>query len=177
MKKIFILGFSLVVALVATGCGTSTDTNASGDQVKALTETVDVSAFETETLKLSDDTTVTINSLIDGDKPVVLWSWAPWCTNCKAEAPGIDEFAKNNPDVQVIGIGASGDLETAKSFIKETGVTTSAMVWTEEVDVWQSLGFSGRTENLVMAGDLSKRTKPTFRFDEDKVEAAIAELG
>ncbi len=118
----------------------------------------------------------TLAQLIDGDKPVVLWSFAAWCPQCRAEAPAIDAFAAANPDIQVIGIGSLDTAEASIGFIQDTGVQNSTMVWADEAGgLWQQLGFSGRTERLVVSPDLTQRQGPNGgQFDEARIRSQIA---
>lgn len=121
----------------------------------------------------------TLAQLIEGDKPVVLWSFAAWCPQCRAEAPAIDAFAAANPDIQVIGIGSLDTAEASVGFIQETGVQNSTMVWADQDGaLWAQLGFSGRTERLVVSADLSQRQGPNGgAFDEARIRSQIASFG
>ena len=126
----------------------------------------------------SDGGQTTLEELIDGDRPVVLWSFAAWCVNCRADAPDIEAFAAANPEVQVIGVGALDSADASVEFIQDTGVATSEVVWAGEgPELWQQLGFSGRTENIVFSPDLSEQIGPNFGFDAEEVTERIASLG
>ncbi|NMA73184.1 MAG: thioredoxin [Bacteroidales bacterium] len=44
-----------------------------------------------------------VKELLEGDKPVVIDFWAPWCVPCKMVGPIIDELAEEFKDQVVIG--------------------------------------------------------------------------
>ncbi|NOX24027.1 MAG: redoxin domain-containing protein [Actinobacteria bacterium] len=56
-------------------------------------------------------------------KPVFLNLWASWCGPCRAEMPDIDEAAKRYPSVMFLGVAVNDDLDLAKAFVEQTGVT------------------------------------------------------
>jgi cytochrome c biogenesis protein CcmG, thiol:disulfide interchange protein DsbE len=55
--------------------------------------------------------------------PVVLNFWASWCGPCRQETPALQQFAEENPGVQVIGINQQEQPGQARDFAEEFGVT------------------------------------------------------
>ena len=42
-------------------------------------------------------------------KDAVLWFWAPWCTECRREAPHVAASQADNPDVSFVGVAGLGE--------------------------------------------------------------------
>lgn len=55
-------------------------------------------------------------NLINSDKLSVVDLWAEWCGPCRIQLPILEEFAKNNPDVQVVKLNVDENQELASSF-------------------------------------------------------------
>ncbi len=66
--------------------------------------------------------------------PVIVNFWGTWCGPCKAELPGLNRFARNNPDVVVLGLavdsGGPPELTRAKA---ELGIPFEVLVATNGV--------------------------------------------
>ncbi len=60
--------------------------------------------------------------------PVVVNFWATWCGPCRREIPAIASFAKNHPDIQVIGVNYQDDAAAARTFAEETGASWPSVV-------------------------------------------------
>ncbi len=56
-------------------------------------------------------------------KPVILNFWATWCGPCKMEIPSINEFAREHPEVVVLGVAVdSGTLPVLKRAAEQLGI-------------------------------------------------------
>lgn len=60
--------------------------------------------------------------LRDDGRPLVVNLWASWCVPCRTEMPDIDEFARANPDIAVLGVAVEDRREAASAFAAEVGV-------------------------------------------------------
>jgi len=126
MKLILALAAILALTSCSTGGVSSNSENAyiSGDGsaiVLSKSERVLAPKIEGETL---DGTTFTSQP----GKITVVNVWASWCSPCRAEAPTLEEFAINNPDIQFVGILTRDNLTSANSFVKRFGLTYPTLI-------------------------------------------------
>jgi len=124
----------LVLVLVLSACSTAPETGAgfvSGDgsvtilgpaQRQLAPEAVGVD-LNGDTLKLSDF----------AGQVVVLNVWASWCAPCRAEAPALEEVARqfDGKGVQFIGLNTRDSQAAAQAFTRNFGVTYPSMVDTD----------------------------------------------
>jgi peroxiredoxin len=72
---------------------------------------------------------------------VIVNFWGTWCGPCKAELPGLNRFAKKNPEVVVLGLALdSGDPKTLKRAKKKLGIQFEVLDSTSKVK--QAYGIS-----------------------------------
>jgi thiol-disulfide isomerase/thioredoxin len=50
------------------------------------------------------------------DRPTVYFFHVDWCPHCKTAKPKVDEFRKNNTDVNVVDVDCDKEPELAKKF-------------------------------------------------------------
>ncbi|MDG2253073.1 MAG: TlpA disulfide reductase family protein [Methylophilaceae bacterium] len=73
-------------------------------------------------------------------KWLVLNFWATWCEPCREEIPELNQFAKDNTDITLIGI-AVDDMEATKNFQKDTPIKYLSLISNMDgVRLSQSLG-------------------------------------
>lgn len=85
----------------------------------------ELQTFDGKTVKLSD---------LQG-KPVVLNFWASWCGPCRNEMPDLEKMhVKYGDQVHFFGVNLTSqdDLENAKKFMGEMGVSFPSLMDTEE---------------------------------------------
>jgi thiol-disulfide isomerase/thioredoxin len=88
---------------------------------------------------------VDLAGLVPSKKPVLLWAWAPHCSICAAEAPGVEDFAEANADkLTVVGIGTQDSFGEAENFVSTHAVKTPQMLWDPGFDSWRTLKITGQ---------------------------------
>ncbi|MFD2171664.1 TlpA family protein disulfide reductase [Tumebacillus lipolyticus] len=123
----------LVIAAILSNGGANTDTKEQeADKSKAgevaempvvgyRAPNFSLETFEGKTVELSE---------LQG-KPVVLNFWASWCGPCRQEMPDLEAVHKQYGDrVQVYGVNLTSqdDLDKAKKFMQEMGVTFPSLI-------------------------------------------------
>jgi thiol-disulfide isomerase/thioredoxin len=87
-------------------------------------------------------------------KPVILWFWAPWCTICRSEAPGIAEVAADlEGQVAIVGVSGRGEVPAMKQFVDDTG--TGALTHLADVDgsIWSRFGVVSQPTFVLVSPD------------------------
>ncbi|GAA1752808.1 redoxin domain-containing protein [Streptomonospora arabica] len=78
-------------------------------------------------------------------EPVVLWFWAPWCTVCRGEAPGVAETAERYAgEVEFIGVAGQGEPAAMKEFVDATGTGGMRHIIDGDGSIWS--GFEVTTQ-------------------------------
>ena len=119
------------------------------EQLRFVAKTVDGKRFDGTSLAGTD---------------AVLWFWAPWCTECRREAPHVAAAQKANPDVAFVGVAGLGERGAMADFIRDYKVGAFYHVADLDGSVWQRFGVV---------------RQPAYAFIDDSgsVELARGELG
>lgn len=71
----------------------------------------------------------------------VLWFWTPWCTVCRADAPGIASLQSELGDrINFVGVAAQGTSSEMVAFASETGVTGFPHLADADSSIWAHFG-------------------------------------
>jgi|GEM_PF-3398514 len=138
------------------------------------TEVVAAKGFQTVAFDLAADQESTLADVVDGDKPVVLWGFAPHCGTCRGHVSEVNEFAKANPNIQIIGIGQWDDLNLAKDFYEKTSPNFD-LFYSAEGTLWEESGISFQ-KMAVYSSDLSKKTQAVSMKDLDFVTKSVEQF-
>ncbi len=106
-------------------------------------------------------------------KPILINFWASWCPPCVKEMPVLDEFARNHPDWQVVGI-ALEPAEAARDYLKANPVSYPVLIGSDEspdesATFGNSRGVLPFTVIVDADGRLLKRHAGAF--DRERLEA------
>ena len=75
-------------------------------------------------------------------KPAVLWFWAPWCPNCRAEAGDVAKIAQEHADrVRFVGVAAQDQVPAMQQFVDQYGVDFAHLADTDAA-VWRRFGVT-----------------------------------
>ncbi|MDP9440913.1 MAG: TlpA family protein disulfide reductase [Actinomycetota bacterium] len=169
-----------LVSLLAAACGggpasspvepaisspTSTRTAPPTDGVR---EDLERFHFQAETL---DGTSVDTRAFV-GREPVAFWAWAPWCSTCNREAPGVrDAVVRYGGSIRFVGLPGLDDAAPMRVFVQRHELTAMPHAVDRQGDLWRQLGVRGqptwvlvdvegnveRLFGLVDAADLDRR--------------------
>ncbi len=136
MKLISILLSALLLTSCAGGGVSSQNENSfiSGSGVATFVEKADRKIAPI----LSGETLTSGKMTLNRNQVTVINVWASWCAPCRAEAPVLQEFSVNYPDVQFAGILTRDNLSSAKAFYENYNLTYPTFI-----DDSLILGFGG----------------------------------
>lgn len=170
------------VALIASSCGSDDSANSAPD-----TEGVDVGrsdevAEDEGQIEMTDVATGETQSLDDAltptdGKPVLAWFWAPFCPTCRGEAPELDAFmAENSERVKMVGVGTRNDLDQARDFLADTGVTNFPLLWEESGRSWVDNAVAAQPYMILISPDGEELQRWPGGASVVQIENALAEI-
>ncbi len=148
--RVRVAALGLVLAVFAVSCG-SDDGGSAAEQVESAREggAAEVqpesgageadAAVEVVMTDVATGAETTLDAALagSGDKPLLAWFWAPFCSTCRREAPELNEFMAENSDrVEMVGIGSRDDLAFAEDFLGDTGVSNFPLLWEPTGQSW-----------------------------------------
>lgn len=78
------------------------------------------------TLKTLDGETVTLSEL--RGQTVVLNFWADWCGPCRQEIPAFSSFARENPEVPILGVAVDSNPQRVAAMRQELDIPYALMM-------------------------------------------------
>ncbi|ABL79530.1 Redoxin domain protein (plasmid) [Nocardioides sp. JS614] len=119
------------------------------EELKFTAQSVDGEAFDGATL---------------AGKDAVLWFWAPWCTECRREAPHVAASQADNPGVVFVGVAGLGETADMRDFVDDYDVDAFSHLADLDGSLWQRFGVV---------------QQPAYAFVDDTgtVEVVRGELG
>ena len=136
MKLILVFLSALLLTSCAGGGVSSQNENSfiSGSGIATFVEKADRKIAPI----LSGETLTSGKITLNKNQVTVINVWASWCAPCRAEAPVLQEFSVNYPDVQFAGILTRDNLSSAKAFYENFNLTYPTFI-----DDSLLIGFKG----------------------------------
>lgn len=115
------------------------------------------------------DTDGTTKSLADyKGKPVVLHFWASWCPPCRGEMPGLQAWARANPDVTLIPVTLDNNINDAVAFLESKEIDFPALQ-ASTADATR-FGIRGLPTTVVIGADGKVRKSKIGAMHWDRAE-------
>ncbi|PXY21271.1 protein disulfide oxidoreductase [Prauserella muralis] len=109
-------------------------------------------------------------------KPAVLWFWAPWCPNCRAEAPSLASTAKaHQGSVTFVGVASQDDAGPMRDFVRDYGVGGFPHLNDSGGELWQRFGVTYQPAYAFVSADGTVEVVKQ-QLPEDELARRVAEL-
>lgn len=128
---------------------------------------------DTEIFDVPSGKTVELRSLVNDDQPLLVWFWAPHCPRCNREMPGLEAFARENPQVQVLGLGTQDSAEEAENFADRHDVTAAHLVWDSAFGTWDHFGVVAQPYGILYSPAGVELDRWTGEVNLDEVAALL----
>jgi thiol-disulfide isomerase/thioredoxin len=109
-------------------------------------------------------------------QPLVLNTWATWCTPCKKELPLMLEAAKKNPQIRFVFVNQGEGPEAIKAFEKETGLKLPEPLLDVDTRLAEALGIQGLPTTFFFAQEGGLRDKKLGELREGELEKYLGRL-
>ena len=172
----------VTAACVLAGCGSpasgTTDPGASAGTPAAGVGS-DVSNPEApELLRFTAGTTTgeRFDASSLAGKDAVLWFWAPWCSQCRFEAPHLAAVqAAHAGEVEVVGVAGLGPVEDMTGFVEELGLEGFPHLVDADGSLWQRFGVTAQPAHAFV-DDSGEIEVTRGLMGGEQLEEKIAEL-
>lgn len=109
-------------------------------------------------------------------KNVVLWFWAPWCTQCRREAPHLAAAQERfGTDVTFVGVAGLGPVPDMRDFIEETGVAGFTHLADADGTLWKRFGVT-RQPAYAFVDESGSTRVVRGELGPDKLEDEVRDL-
>jgi thiol-disulfide isomerase/thioredoxin len=107
------------------------------------------------------------------DTGVARWFWAPWCTPCNREAPGVEQVARRRVDqVPIVGMAGRDDRDAMQAFVDQYSLGFLPHTVDDDGSLWRQFRVLGQPAWVFVQPDGSARVA----FGELSAERLNAEL-
>lgn len=109
-------------------------------------------------------------------KDAVFWFWAPWCTECRREAPHVAAVQKATAsDVTFVGVAGLGETAAMQSFVRDYEVGAFTHLADLDGEVWKRFGVVQQPA-YAFVDDSGKVTVVRGEIGRERLAAEVAAL-
>jgi len=92
------------------------------------------------------------------------------------EAPAVAQLAQQNPELNIIGMGAQDSLDLANQFVSSTpaGEADITMIWDTGFDTWREFGIRSQPYWILFDAQGNEIESRPGIIDEALIESALS---